>query len=107
MSRTLQFKRYSQSTVAGITGAAGELIIDTTNNIIYIPTENEFNEIKEFCGNECMKNFNDIVELKSQIQDILNDCIEIKIENIILDANILEMNKIIHFLNEKIIELDE
>jgi len=36
MSRTLQFKRYSQSTVAGITGAAGELIIDTTNNILTV-----------------------------------------------------------------------
>jgi hypothetical protein len=36
MSRTLQFKRYPQSTVAGITGAAGELIIDTTNNILTV-----------------------------------------------------------------------
>jgi hypothetical protein len=36
MSRTLQFKRYSAATLAGITGANGEIIIDTTNQTITI-----------------------------------------------------------------------
>jgi hypothetical protein len=36
MSRTLQFKRYANTVVAGITGAAGEIIIDTTNRLLTI-----------------------------------------------------------------------
>lgn len=36
MSRTLQFKRYSAATLAGITGANGEIIIDTTNQTLTI-----------------------------------------------------------------------
>ena len=36
MSRTLQFKRYSNTAVANITGAAGEIIIDTTNKLLTI-----------------------------------------------------------------------
>ena len=36
MSRTLQFKRYSNTAVATITGAAGEIIIDTTNKLLTI-----------------------------------------------------------------------
>jgi hypothetical protein len=36
MSRTLQFKRYANTVIANTTGAAGELIIDTTNNILTI-----------------------------------------------------------------------
>jgi hypothetical protein len=36
MSRTLQFKRYANTVVANTTGAAGELIVDTTNNILTI-----------------------------------------------------------------------
>jgi hypothetical protein len=34
MSRTLQFKRYANTTLASITGADGELIIDTTNRYL-------------------------------------------------------------------------
>lgn len=36
MSRTLQFKRYSESVVANTRGAPGEIIIDTTNHLITI-----------------------------------------------------------------------
>ena len=36
MSRTLQLKRYASTVVANTRGAAGELIIDTTNNILTI-----------------------------------------------------------------------
>jgi hypothetical protein len=36
MARTLQFKRYANTVVANTTGAAGELIVDTTNNILTI-----------------------------------------------------------------------
>jgi hypothetical protein len=36
MSRTLQFKRYSASALAGVTGANGEIIIDTTNQTLTI-----------------------------------------------------------------------
>lgn len=36
MSRTLQFKRYANTTVANTVGAAGELIIDSTNNTITV-----------------------------------------------------------------------
>ena len=38
MSRTLQFKRYANTVVANTTGAAGELIIETTNNIVTVHT---------------------------------------------------------------------
>jgi hypothetical protein len=40
MSRTLQFKRYANTVVANTTGAAGELIIETTNNIVTVHTGN-------------------------------------------------------------------
>jgi hypothetical protein len=36
MSRTLQFKRYNNSTLQNITGANGELIIDSTNQTITV-----------------------------------------------------------------------
>ena len=36
MSRTLQFKRYANTVIAQITGAPGELIIDTTNKVLTI-----------------------------------------------------------------------
>lgn len=36
MSRTLQFKRYANTIISGITGAEGEIIIDTTNKLITI-----------------------------------------------------------------------
>jgi len=38
MSRTLQFKRYANTVVANTTGAAGEIIIETTNNIVTVHT---------------------------------------------------------------------
>lgn len=40
MSRTLQFKRYANTVVANTTGAAGEIIIETTNNIVTVHTGN-------------------------------------------------------------------
>lgn len=40
MSRTLQFKRYANTVVANTTGAAGELIVETTNNIVTVHTGN-------------------------------------------------------------------
>ncbi len=40
MARTLQFKRYANTVVANTTGAAGELIVETTNNIITVHTGN-------------------------------------------------------------------
>jgi len=36
MSRTLQFKRYANTIISGITGAEGEIIIDTTNKLLTI-----------------------------------------------------------------------
>jgi hypothetical protein len=36
MPRTLQFKRYANTVVANITGASGEIIIDTTNKLLTI-----------------------------------------------------------------------
>ena len=36
MSRTLQFKRYSNTALLSITGAVGELIVDTTNDTITV-----------------------------------------------------------------------
>jgi len=36
MSKTLQFRRYTTSNLASITGASGELIVDTTQNTITI-----------------------------------------------------------------------
>jgi hypothetical protein len=36
MSRTLQFKRYSNTALLGITGAAGELIVDSTNKTVTV-----------------------------------------------------------------------
>ena len=38
MSRTLQFKRYANTVVANTTGSAGEIIIETTNNIVTVHT---------------------------------------------------------------------
>jgi hypothetical protein len=40
MARTLQFKRYANTVVANTTGAAGELIVETTNNIVTVHTGN-------------------------------------------------------------------
>jgi hypothetical protein len=40
MSRTLQFKRYANTVVANTTGAPGEIIIETTNNIVTVHTGN-------------------------------------------------------------------
>lgn len=40
MARTLQFKRFANTVVANTTGAAGELIVETTNNIITVHTGN-------------------------------------------------------------------
>ena len=36
MSRTLQFKRYSNTALLSITGAVGELIVDTTNDTVTV-----------------------------------------------------------------------
>ena len=36
MSRTLQFKRYSNSALQNITGANGEIIVDTTNQTLTV-----------------------------------------------------------------------
>jgi hypothetical protein len=36
MSRTVQFKRYANTTLANITGASGELIVDSTNHTITV-----------------------------------------------------------------------
>jgi len=36
MSRTLQFKRYSNTALLSVTGAVGELIVDTTNKTITV-----------------------------------------------------------------------
>ena len=36
MSRTLQFKRYSNTALLSVTGAVGELIVDTTNDTITV-----------------------------------------------------------------------
>jgi hypothetical protein len=36
MSRTVQFKRYANTTLANIVGASGELIVDTTNQTITV-----------------------------------------------------------------------
>jgi len=36
MSRTLQFKRYSNTALLSVTGAVGELIVDTTNDTVTV-----------------------------------------------------------------------
>jgi hypothetical protein len=77
MSRTLQFKRYANTVVANTTGAPGELIIETTNNIVTVHTGNIAGGVRMASETYVANLSNSVITYASFINDAQNNSINL------------------------------